>query len=401
MPRNGLPPADQAQQLAVTLAPPAVAAAAAERGLCAPRPRLVLTLAPSQPELRHAVDLEALADAHLQPALSQLAPATHVGTRVLHLPPPLPAEQLRWDPRRQAHVLPATTASIWMQHMEAAAWAVDAAHDGSGLAAARVLLFVPPPSHQPLLLELPAAAGGPGGTTSSVQLAAGSLLIIANRPSNSSSRAATADAGSSLEAGILTWLLQPLAPAMAGAAEPAVAARRMQHVLAASCAADAAAALRHLAAAADAAPEQAVSAALSSQASSVMQRLQSLAQQMRQEEERPGQRQDKVAEEALAAAQHTWATAQQLLQDPATGAQPVFPPEHSLAVLLPLALPVTLVLAQAAGREAAAWKQRRRARQQQQQQRPAEAAAGSKEEATAGRGNKTSRFPGACCSHSL
>lgn len=355
--RAALPDPLHAQQLAATLAATAAAspAAVSGRGLCSPQPRLHCVLLLPDDERCTQPDLAALADRHLQPALARLAPALHVGSSVALLPPPPPAQQLLWDEGRRAHVLPVTHATAWAQQLERLA-------DGGGLAgeAARVLLYAPPPHLQPLLLERPS-----GAKSSSMQLSGSSLLLVANPdPSRDSGSGSGSGSEGGLEAElagrILAWLLQPLAGGSdashaAASTSPEGTLLQLQRNLTSACAADAAAALHRLAAAASAGPNQPVTEDMSSQAAGVMQVLQDAAQELQR-----AQSSGAAAAALLAAVVGAWGAAQQLLVDPRTGAQPVFPPEHTLAVLLPLALPVTLVLAQAAGREAGAWKKRRR-----------------------------------------
>eukprot|EP00887_Chlorella_sp_A99_P007337 scaffold2.g7337.t1 len=66
--------------------------------------------------------------------------------------------------------------------------------------------------------------------------------------------------------------------------------------------------------------------------------------------------------EALREGRRAWEQARQAASDPGFGTEAHFPFEHTLAVLLPLGLPATLVLAQAVLREARAWRARRRQR---------------------------------------
>lgn len=352
---HDLPGASDVQQLAAALAPAAAAttpAAVAARSLCSPSPRLHITLLPSEPAQHQPVDLAALADAHLQPALAQLAPAARVSSSVVLHPPELPVQQLRWDAQQGAHILPAAAASVWAQHVQQVAWASGPAHDGSGQPGAQALLYLPPREHQPLLLEAGGASGA--GAAGSMQLDDGSLLLVVNQP-GPRSEVSGSTSGSSLEqelAGvILSWLLQPLVDPAGTAGEAAATLPQLQQALAAACAAEAAAALQQALATAAAAPSQPLTAGMASQAVQALRLLQRAAAQQQQQAPVP-----------LATAWGAWAAAQALLHDPASGAQPAFPAEHALAVLLPLGLPLSLVLVQAAGREAAAWKKRRRER---------------------------------------
>lgn len=368
-------PAATARQLGAALAPPppaaAAAAASAASTLCGPTIRVHCTLLPGEPEQHGqlAVDLQTLAARHLQPALSQLAPA-RVGSNVLLYPPRLPAQQLRWDEQRQAHVLAAAAAASWAQRMQQLAWSAVQAHADSSLelAAAAVLLYVPPPAHLPLLLEL-----GGGDASASMQLPDSSLLLIVNH-NGSGDSSGNGSCGSitgphasqeeQLAGAILSWLLQPLAASSgggSGATSSPDTLQQLRRSLTAACAAEAAVALQRFVGAAEAAPDQPVTAAMASRAAEVVQLLKAVAAQ--QQEEQAAEAGQGAATQGLAAARGAWAAAHQLLHDPGTGASQAFPPEHTLAVLLPLALPVSLVLVQAAGREAAAWRKRRAAEQ--------------------------------------
>ena len=364
MPRHALPTPNHLQRLADAL-PPGAAAAVAARGLCAsPGPTVHLTLLPGEPAQLEAVDLPALGDGLLRPALARLASAAATSSSSVLLPPPLPKTQ--WDEGQQAHVLPAAAAAAWAQHLQLAAW--EAGGSAQAQQAAHVLLYVPPRSQQPLLFE---PAGGSGEAGSSLQLAGGSLLLAANKPAGSSSseRQGSSSEGASgsgelepqLARRILSWLLYPLLTpgshdGSAAAAGLNATVTQLQHSLAAACAADAATLLQRAVAAAAAAHEQPVTAGMASRAAEAVRLLQAVAGAPQAGE---------AAAAPLAAALGAWAAAQQLLRDPASGARPAFPPEHALAVLLPLSLPVTLVLGQAAARQASAWKKRRRQGRQQ------------------------------------
>lgn len=380
MERHPLP--SDAQRLAAALATSAAAAQVAARGLCGVPDPLHCTLIPSEAEQLQAIDLAALGDAHLQPALAWLtgvaaAAAAQVTTSTLLCPPTLPTEQLRWDERRQAHILPAAAAAAWARQVHQLAWAAGpaASEGGAADAAAHVLLYLPTPAWQPLLLER-AAVGG--SARSSMELDSSSLLLIVNAAPADGSGSSTSSSGSSgsaslegrLAGRILSWLLQPLATPSSSSSgssgsdggAPEAVLQQLQQGLSAACAGDAAAALQRVAATAAAAPDQPITAAMGSSAAEVAAALR-LATQQQQQQQQPG---GEAGRAGLAAVRGAWAAAHQLLQHPATGAHPAFPAEHSMAVLLPLALPFTLVLAQAVGREAAAWKQRRREQRQQQ-----------------------------------
>jgi hypothetical protein len=313
--------------------------------------------------------MRALAEEHLQPALRQLADA-QVSSSMLRHPPPLPDKVLRWDAQQAAYVMPAAAAAAWGQHVHELAWSASLAHtDGGEQPTAAVLLFVPPTQHQPLLLEL----GDGGGSSSSMGLADGSLLVIVNQPaSRDSSSGSSGSSDRSVEEGlasqILPWLLAPLqVSGRYGSSTPAAVRQQLQRSLAAACAAEAATALQRFVNGTAAVTDQPVTAAAGHRAAQAVQLLQAVAMEQQQQHEWGPQQGSASAAQLLAAAQSAWMAAQQLLQDPGTGARPVFPPEHALAVLLPLALPVTLVLVQAVGREAAAWKKRRRDQQAEQQ----------------------------------
>lgn len=357
MPRHVLP----TPNLLADALPPsdatAAAATIAARGLCAsPGPMVHLTLLPDDPARQEAVDVAALADGMLRPALARLAPGPAISSSSVLLPPPPP--EARWDERLQAHVLPAAAAAAWAHQLQL----LTLEAGGSAQQAAHVLLYVPPHRQQPLLFE---PADGSGTADGSLQLGGGSLLLVANEPVGSSSRerqgsSEGASSGSGgLEAQlarrVLLWLLHPLLPP--GSRDSSIAtASQLQHSLAAACAADAAALLQRAVAVAAAAREQPVTAGMASQAAEAVRLLQAVADARQAGE---------AATPPLAAALGAWAASQRLLHDPASGARPVFPPEHNLAVLLPLSLPVTLVLAQAAGRQASAWNARRRQARQQ------------------------------------
>jgi hypothetical protein len=221
-----------------------------------------------------------------------------------------------------------------------------------------VLLFEPLAAHQPLLLEL----DGSGSAEPGMVLADGSLLLVLNPAAgNGSSSGAEPSQHAALAAAVVAWLLQPLA-ANGGAADPPdEIVRQLRHRLSAACAGEAADALSRFVSAAEAAPSQPVPASLASRAAQVARLLHTVAaqQQQQQQESSADGSPGAAAPDPLAAAHSAWAAAHQLLADPGTGASQAFPPEHAMAVLLPLALPVTLVLLQAAGREVAAWKGRR------------------------------------------
>ena len=357
-------PAAEAHQVAVVLAGGAPAAAAAgARGLCATRLSLHCTLLPGEPSHQQpAVDMRALAEAHLQPALLQLADA-QVSSSVLRHPPPLPAAHLRRDAQQEAHVLPAAAAAVWGQQVRELAWSASLAHaDGGGQQTAAVLLYVPPAQYQPLLLE---QAGGGGG--SSMELADGSLLVVVNQPASGSSRS-KGSVEEGLASEILPWLLAPLQlSSQHDSSAPGAVRQQLRRSLAAACAAEAATALQRFVNVTAAVTDQPVTAAAGRKAARAVQLLQAVAMERQQQQEQRAEQGSASAAQLLAAAQGAWMAAQQLLQDPDTGSRPVFPPEHALAVLLPLALPITLVLVQAAGREAAAWKKRRRQQQGEQQ----------------------------------
>ena len=90
-------PAAEAHQLAAILAAgaPQAPTAAGARGLCATRLSLHCTLLPAEPSRQPAaVDMRALAEEHLQPALLQLADA-QVSSSMLRHPPPLHEGRLR------------------------------------------------------------------------------------------------------------------------------------------------------------------------------------------------------------------------------------------------------------------------------------------------------------------
>jgi hypothetical protein len=361
-------PAAEAHQLAAILAAgaPQAPTAAGARGLCATRLSLHCTLLPAEPSRQPAaVDMRALAEEHLQPALLQLADA-QVSSSMLRHPPPLHEGRLRWDAQAAAYVLPASAAAAWGQHVHELAWSASLAHaDGGEQPTAAVLLFVPPAQHQPLLLE---QGDGSGSRSSSMELADGSLLLIVNQPASSGS---CGSSDRSVEEGlasqILPWLLAPLQlSSRYDSSTPGAVRQQLQRSLAAACAAEAATALQRFVNVTAAVTDQPVTTAAGHCAARAVQLLQAVAMEQQQEQQRPQQGSASAAQ-LLAAAQGAWMAAQQLLQDPGTGARPVFPPEHALAVLLPLALPVTLVLVQAAGREAAAWKKRRREQQAEQQ----------------------------------
>ena len=358
MPRHALPPPSHLQQLAAALPPPAASSAAvAARGLCAsPGPTLHLTLLPDEPAQQAAVDLAALADGLLQPALARLTGAAAIGSSVALLPPPLPASDLQWVEQRQAYVLPSPAAASWARQMQQVAWEPGGSTQQER--AGRVLIYVPPHAQQPLLLERP---GGSGEAGTSLQLSSSSLLLVANQ--NVASGGGSSG-GSQLEAElaqrILLWLLQPLPAASTtdGGTAANATVSQLQRSLAAACAADATTALQQVSAAAAAAREQPVTAGMAAKAAKAAQLLQLVAGTAGGEQA-PGAQ--------LAAARHAWALAKQLLSDPESGARPAFPPEHAMAVLLPLSLPVTLVLVQAVGRQASAWKKQRQGGRRQQQ----------------------------------
>ena len=276
------------------------------------------------------------------------------------LPPPLPASDLQWVEQRQAYVLPSPAAASWVHQLQQMAW--EAGGSAQQERAGRVLIYVPPHGQQPLLLEPPALSGEVGP---SLQLSSSSLLLVINQKLASGGGSSSSSSGLEAELAqrILSWLLQPLPAASSSDGGSAASANatvsQLQHSLAAACAADAATALQQVSAAAAAAREQPVTAGMAAKAAKAAQLLQLVAGTAGGEQ---------AAAAQLAAALRAWELAQQLLSDPASGARPAFPPEHAMAVLLPLSLPVTLVLVQAVGRQASAWKKQRHGRGQQQQQ---------------------------------
>lgn len=367
--RHTLPKASDLAQLTTALRgsseAAAAAAAVAARGLCTHPLRLHATVLLGDASLGSTVaDLGLTLEQQLQPALGALSGGAVVSSSVARFPPPLPAEQLRWDAQRQAHMLPAVAATAWVHRLQQAA---HAASQMSAQPAAAVLVYEPPARHHPLLLELPG-----GSVVSSMPLRDSSLLLVANHGVNSSSSGATSHPG--LQAGdgweapaaILSWLLQPLESLAAHSTESTGTGpgtdtvEQLQQALAAACAADAAASAQRFVDGAAAAPSQPVTAASSRQAAQLMRLLQDAVPSGAASQQRQG-----TEPLSLTAALGAWAVAQELPQDAATGAHPAFPPEHSLAVLMPLALPLTLVLAQALGRELGA------ARRGQKRQRPA------------------------------
>ncbi|KAL4420734.1 hypothetical protein ABPG75_010390 [Micractinium tetrahymenae] len=376
--RHTLPGVSEVEQLAAALAgnggtAVAAGAGAAARGLCTYPSRLHAILLPGdEPTASTAFDPAAIAEHQLQPALAALSGDAVVSSSTAQFPPPLPADQLRWDAQRQAHVLPAPAAAAWAQRLQQAVWAVGPI---TTQPAATVLLYSPPLPHRPLLQEAP-----DGSISSSLALRDGGLLLVANQAANSSSSSSSSGDGAARSAdqhtndgrgaaaAILSWLLQPLErlavhsskSSTAGSGMDAV--EQLRHALAAACAADAAAAVRRFVAGAAAAPRQPLTAAASRRAGEAVRLLQGIApsgaalqQEQQQQQQQPG-----PGPLSLAAALGAWAAARELQQDADTGAHPAFPPEHSLAVVMPLALPVTLVLAQAAARELGAVRRRRK-----------------------------------------
>lgn len=357
--RHTLPEASELAQLAGALngsceALAAAGAVVAARGLCAQPSHLhARVLLGDESMASAAADLGLLLERQLQPALASLGVHAVVSSSIARFPPPLPAQQLRWDAKRQAHVLPAAAAATWVQRLQQAGRAGGAA----------VLVYAPPQQHQPLLLEAPDHS-----IASSMALGDDSLLLVADQAGNSSRSAGGGATSHALSQGVaaatLTWLLQPLESLVTLSAKvsttgpDAGAVDRLRQALAAACAANAAAAVQQFVVSAAAAPRQPVTAAASRQAVAALRLLQTAAAAgaaPQAEHAALG-----PSPPALAAALAGWAAAQELQQDATTGAHPAFPPEHSLAVLMPLALPLTLVLAQAVGREVGALRRRRR-----------------------------------------
>ncbi|KAI3430998.1 hypothetical protein D9Q98_009400 [Chlorella vulgaris] len=388
VPRYALP-TKQARQVQTALAP-AAHAAPPQSQLCCSALRLHCTLLPAeQPrEDWDTLDIEALATAHLQPALQQLTTDVHIGSSLLLYPPRLPFEQLQWDAQRKAHLLPGVAAAVWGQQVQQLAWSAGPAHSDPSLgpAAASVLLYFPPAAHQPLLLEL---AGG--DAANSMELGDGSLLLIVN-PDIAGGGSGVGGIKARLALDILSWLLQPLKPRSSSSSStnssagdnsssssnddgsPTLMLRQLRRSLTAGCAAAAATALERFMAAAEAAPTQPVTAGMASQAAEVVQLLEQASRGQKQGEEEGGSRHltgdpgPEPAFEQLAAARTAWHLAHQLLSDPGTGALQAFPPEHALAVLMSLALPLTVVLIRAAVGElwqwSEPWRVRREARRQ-------------------------------------
>ncbi|KAL4451349.1 hypothetical protein ABPG77_009421 [Micractinium sp. CCAP 211/92] len=295
--------------------------------------------------------------------------------------PPLPAKQLRWDAQLRAHVLPVAATATWVQGLQQAA--------RSGQLSARpmapVLVYEPPVQYQPLLLEVSDTS-----TVASMPLREGSLLLIA---SPAAYGGVTSDAGQHADsrgagAAIVSWLLQPLEglaahPASSGSSDPgADAVEPLRQALAAACAADAAASGQRFVDAAAAAKRQPVAAAARRRAVQLVRLLRSTTPDGAVHGRQQGEQQSGKGPEplSLAAALGAWSAAWELQQDAVTGAHPTFPPEHSLAVLMPLALPLGLVLAQAVGRELG---EARRRRRQRGRATPGQAPAGAAEAASA------------------
>ena len=366
---------------------------------CSTRPLLSVVAAPA--DARRAASISAAAYRPLEAALRWLHPLLDpdLTTATLLYPPslPTPGGEGRESTWAGATVAVAAAAAgdrdalaAWAAQLRQLAWQTKQAHLPA-LPAASLLWYLPAGAEV-------AAAAGQG---SSLVLADGTLLLVAGGRGGPVEQGVWGEEEAwgqekrreGQEGGLqqpplqqeqqqladvaVGWLLGALGAAGAAPAEQAAAARR----LARGCAAEAVALLRGFLAAAEALPEMPVPpdlAALAGEAARHAAVALALA---------AGAGGGAVGAAAgaagggggsgepwaaLAAARAAWEVAAAAARHPGFGTRPHFPPEHTLAVLLPLGLPVTLVLVQAALREVQAWRRQRRGQGAQQQQREEE-----------------------------
>lgn len=361
----------------------AAGAVAAARGLCACPVRLHATVLLGNASLAStAAAMGVQLEQQLQPALAALSGNAVISSSMAWAAPPLPAKQLRWDAQLRAHVLPAAATAAWVQGLQQAA---RTSGQLSTRPTAPVLVYEPPLQYQPLLLEVSDTS-----TVSSMPLRDASLLLIASQAADGG---VTSDPGQHADsrgaaAAILSWLLQPLESLAShlinsSSSDPgADAVELLRQALAAACTADAAVSGQRFVDAAAAGKRQPVTAAARRRAVQLVRLPRSTTPDGAVHGRQRGAQQSGQGPEplSLAAALGAWAAAWELQQDAITGAHPTFPPEHSLAVLMPLALPLGLVLAQAVGRELG---EARRRRRQRGHASPGQAPAGTAEAASA------------------